>query len=120
MLRRRDFREPDIFLDVGFDEAGDIRRRHIHPILENAVEQQTLAVFLRLHTLEIHKDGIDAVDLLIRLRLIVANGNEQHEQVGMVVGDFRQELDEIERPFAPRILLGVRQAVIPGLKFVQQ
>ena len=38
----------------------------------------------------------------------------------MLLGDLRENLDEVERPVLPGILLGVGQAVIPCLKFVQQ
>src|SRR5436190_23871281 len=38
----------------------------------------------------------------------------------MVVGDFGEQLDEIERPVAPWILGGVRKSIIPRLELVEQ
>jgi len=64
--------------------------------------------------------GLDAVNLLKRLRLIVADGHHQRQEIGMVVGDLGQQLDEVEGPVAPRVLLCVGQAVIPRLELVQQ
>ena len=38
----------------------------------------------------------------------------------MLLGDLGKDLDEVERPVFPGVLLGVGQAVVPSLEFVQQ
>ena len=60
------------------------------------------------------------MNLLVGVAAAVANRNHQHEQIGVLFGNLRQNLNEVERPVLPRILLGVRQAVVPSLEFVQQ
>ena len=73
--------------------AGDVQ-----PILEDAVKQKPLPILLGLSSLKIDKHWVDAVNLLIRLRLIVADGGDEHEQIGMVVGDLGEQLDEVKCP----------------------
>ena len=65
-------------------------------------------------------DRIDAMHLLIGVASTVANRNHEHQQFRMLLGDLGQDLDEVERPVLPGVLLGVGQTVVPGLKFVKQ
>ena len=69
---------------------------------------------------EVDGDWVNAMHLLIGVTAAVANRNDEHQQLRMLFGDLGQDLDEIECPVLPGVLLGVGQPVIPGLEFVQQ
>src|SRR5262245_1750926 len=71
-------------------------------------------------TLEIHLHWVNAVDLLVSIALSVSHGHDQHQELGMLLGNLRQELDEVEGPISPRVLLRVRQSIEPGLKLIQK
>lgn len=102
------------------DEAVDLSSGDVHAVFKDAVKQKALTILSGLRALEVHQHRVDTVNLLVRFRLVVTDGGNEDEQVGVVVGDFRKQLDEVERPVAPRILLCVGQAVVPRLEFVQQ
>ena len=76
-------------------------------------------VAFRVWAFEIHQHRIDALNLLKGVSASVSYRYGKHQQLGVLLGDFRKQLDEIERPFLPRILLRVREAVIPSLELVE-
>ena len=55
-----------------------------------------------------------------RIAAAIANGDHQHQQIRPLFGNLRKDLDKVERPVLPRVLLGIGQAVVPGLEFIQQ
>jgi len=111
--------EAQVFVDMHLDGGFDLRRLHVHPVVEEAVQEQAKPISARVRAFEVDLAWVDAVDLLVGLRLAVANRDNEHEQLGVFLSDLREKLDEVERPCPPRELLGVRQAVIPGLEFVE-
>ena len=60
------------------------------------------------------------MDLLVGIASAVSDGHDKYEKVRMLLCNFRKDLDEIERPVLPRVLLCVGQAVVLGLELVQQ
>ena len=78
-----------------------------------------MTVSLGLRSLKIDQHRVDPVDLLISVGVAVTNRDDQDKQLRVLLGDLGKNLDEVEGPVAPRILLGVRQPVIPGLELVQ-
>src|ERR1039458_6727768 len=106
-----------MLIDMGLDESLDVPSGDVQPILEDTVKQKTLTVVLRLSALEIDEHRVDAVNLLIRLRLIVADRGNQHEQIGVVIGDFREQLDEVISPSLNFRLWTIAQSIKPRLEF---
>ena len=68
----------------------DVFGGNVQAIFEDAVKKKALAVMLRLSALEINQYWVDSVNLLIRLRLDVADGCDEHEQFWAVICDFRK------------------------------
>ena len=60
------------------------------------------------------------MDLLVGITAAVAHGNHQDEQIRPFFRDLGKNLDEVERPILPGVLLAVGKAVVPGLELVQQ
>ena len=87
VLRRRDLRQPDVFFNMGLNESFDLWAGNVQSIFEDPVKQQALTILFGLGALEIDEHRINAVNLLICLRLIVADRRNQHEQIGAVIGD---------------------------------
>lgn len=56
--------------------------------------------------------------LLIRVTAAIPYRNHQHQKVWPFFGNLGKDLDKVERPMLPWILLGIRQAIIPRLKLV--
>ena len=104
----------------GFNRAvGDLQA-----IVEQAVEQHPATVLLDAFgaaaCLEVNGDRIDAMYLLVGIAAAIAHRDHQNQKIGALLGNLRKDLDEIERPVLPRILLGVGEAIVPRLEFVQQ
>ena len=57
--------------------------------------------------------------LLVGVRIAFPHRHDQHEEFGILLGDLRKNLDEVEGPIAPGILPGVRQPIVPGLEFIE-
>jgi hypothetical protein len=70
--------------------------------------------------LEIDLHWVHAVNLLVGVAAAVTNRDDQDEKLGMFLGDLRQNLDKIESPILPGVLLRIRQPIEPRLKLVQQ
>ena len=51
-----------------------------------------MAVLLSLRALKINQRGLDSVNLLVSLRLVVTDGHHQRQQVGMIIGNFANEM----------------------------
>jgi hypothetical protein len=77
-----------------------------------------LTVALCLTALKIDEHRIYAANLLESLRLIVADRSNEHEQIGVVIGDLRQQLDEVKRPSLYFGLWTITQSIKPRLEFV--
>ncbi len=110
----------DVRLNQRFDGiAGDLQS-----VVEQAMQQHAAAILLdALGTagrLEVDGDRVDAMHLLVGIAAAVAHRDHQHQQIGALVGNLRKNLDEVECPVLPRVLLGVGEAVVPCLEFVQQ
>ena len=106
--------------DQRFDgAAGDLQA-----VFEQTVQQHPAAILLdalgAATCLEVDGDRVNAMHLLIGVAAAVAHRDHQHQQVGPLLGDLRKNLDEVERPVLPRVLLGIGQAVVPRLELVQQ
>ena len=106
--------------DQRFDgAAGDLQA-----VVEQTVQQHAAAILLdalgAAARLEVDGDRVDAMHLLVGVAAAVAHRDHQHQQVGALLGDLRKNLDEVERPVLPRVLLGVGEAVVPRLELVQQ
>ncbi len=69
--------------------------------------------------LEVHAQRIYAVQLLSGARGPLAHGDDESQQPGVVLGNLRQDLDEVECPGLAR-LGRIAQSVEPGLKFIEQ
>ncbi len=119
VLGRRDVGETQVLGDVRRDGRRDLRLGHLHPVVEEPVEQEAKTIAPRVRALEVDLPRVHAVDLLVRLGLAVADRDDEHEQFGVLLGDLGEELDEVERPAAPGELLGVREPVVPGLELVE-
>jgi hypothetical protein len=119
VLGGRDVGEAQVLRDVLLDGGLDLRRLHVHPVVEETVQQEAKAVAARVRPLEVDLARVHAVNLLVRLGLAVADRDDEHEQFGVLLGDLGEELDEVERPRLPRVLLRVREAVVPGLELVE-
>ena len=83
------------------------------------MEQQLLAVAPSCRALEVSLDRPDAADLLKSVGVAVPHRYDQHEQLGVGLGDLGEDLHDVERPVPPRELLGVRQPVEPCLVLVE-
>ena len=110
----------DVLRDQRFDgAAGDLQA-----VVEQAVQQHPAAIQLdalgAAARLEVDGDRVDAMHLLVGVAAAVAHRDHQHQQVGALLGDLRKNLDEVERPVLPRVLLGVGEAVVPRLELIQQ
>src|ERR1700738_811651 len=98
MLRRRNLRQPDVFLEMGPNKSFDLPSWNVQPILKDPVKKEALTILLGLRALKIDEHRIYSVNLLIRLRLIVADRGNEHEQIGAVICDLREQLDKVKRP----------------------
>ena len=109
---------------VRFNERSDLRFGDLQPVGEQTMQQHSASILLdplgvaARH--EVDGDRIDAMHLLIGVAATVTNRNHEHQQFRMLLGDLGQDLDKVERPVLPGVLLGVGQAVIPSLEFVQK
>ncbi|MNR04945.1 hypothetical protein D3C85_1209430 [compost metagenome] len=105
-------------------QSFDIGSRDLQAVVEQTVQQHPPTILLDAFgvatRLKINGDRVNAVYLLVGVAAAIAYRDDQHQQLGMLLGDLRQDLDEIKRPVLPRVLLGVGQAVVPRLEFVQQ
>src|SRR5689334_19846559 len=111
MLRRSNLSQPQILRDMRRTEFRDVRRRNLQSIFKQSVKEETAAVALGVRALEVNFGNFDAMDLLICIGGAVAHGDDQNEKVGMFLRDFGEDLDEIEGPSLPRVLLGIGQPV---------
>ena len=106
------------------DQGFDAGRCNLKAVVEEAVQQHAAPVLLNAFSvsacLEVDGHRVDAVHLLVGVAAAVAHRDHQHQQVRALLGNLRQDLDEVEGPVLPRVLLGVRQAVEPCLELVQQ
>src|SRR5437870_5335655 len=102
------------------DESLDVAIGDIQPILEDTVQQKTLTVALCLTALKIDQHGIYAANLLESLRLIVADRSNEYEQIGVVIGDLGEQLDEVKRPSLNLGLWTITQSIKPRLEFVEE
>ena len=119
MLCWRDILEPDIFADVYLDRLRNFVACHLDAVIKEAVQEKTKAILLCRRPLKVNNDRVDPLNLLKGVCVSVANGNDKYQQIGVLLGDLREDLNEVEGPVAPWILLGIRQPVIPRLEFVQ-
>ena len=119
VLGRRSPAQPQVFGDVDLGGPLDLFVRDLQAVLEQTVEQQLLAVASGGRALEVGLDRSDAADLLKGVGVAVPYRCDQYEQLGVGLGDLGEELHDVERPRAPRVLLGVRQPVEPGLVLVE-
>lgn len=60
------------------------------------------------------------MNLLVGVGPAIADRHDQGQQFRVLLGNFREDLDEIERPGLLSVLLCVRKAVEPRLKLVEQ
>lgn len=114
-----DILEPDVFTDMCLDRFRNFVVCHLDAVIKEAVQEKTKAILLRGRSLKVNNDRVDPLNLLKGVRVSVANGNDKRQQIGMLLGDLRENLNEVEGPVTPWVLLGVRQPVIPRLEFVQ-
>ena len=70
--------------------------------------------------MEIYEYRIYAVNLLDSLRLIVSDRSNEHEQIGVVIGDLGEQLDEVKRPSLDLRLWTITQSIKPRLEFVEE
>ena len=124
LLGGRHIEQPEGFGDVLRDQRFDGAAGDLQAVVEQTVQQHPAAIQLdalgAAARLEVDGDRVDAMHLLVGVAAAVAHRDHQHQQVGALLGDLRKNLDEVERPVLPRVLLGVGQAVVPRLEFVQQ
>jgi hypothetical protein len=124
VLGRWDVEQPEKLGDVDSNEAFDSRWRNLNPVLEQPMQQHSAAVVLdtlgTTTSLKIDLHRIHPMDLLIGIGIAVPNRHDQRKEIGVFLGNLRQDLDEVERPVFPRILLGVGQAIKPSLKLIKQ
>jgi len=69
----------------------------------DAVQQQALAVSLGQWPFEVDNDRIDTMHLLVGIRIAFPYRHHQHEEFGILLGDLRKNLDEVEGPIAPGV-----------------
>src|SRR3546814_1106457 len=102
----------------------DIRPADLQTVFEQTVQQHPAAIVLdtlwTATSLEVDLNRVDAMDLLVGVGVAISHRYDQRQQVGVLLGDFREDLNEIERPVLPRELLGVGETVIPGLELIEQ
>ena len=113
-----DILEPDVFTDMCLDRFRNFIVCNLYAVLKEAVQEKAKAILFRGRPFEINNDRVDTLNLLKSIRVSVANGNDKYQQIGMLLGDLRENLNKVESPIAPWVLLGVRQPVIPRLEFV--
>src|SRR5712691_13430303 len=114
-----DLSQTKAFRDMGVDERCDLGRGYLHPVVEDAVQQQALAVSLGQRPFEVDNDRIDTMHLLVGIRIAFPYRHDQHKEFGVLLGDLRKNLDEVEGPIAPGILPGVCQPIVPGLELIE-
>ncbi len=95
------------------------RLGNLHPVLEDAMEQKPTTVSAGVRPLEIDQHRVHPVDLLIGVGAAVTHGDDQDEQFRVLLSDLGEDLDEVEGPVAPGMLLGVREPVVPCLELIQ-
>ena len=92
---------------MGRYQQFDIVVVYLHTILENSIKQQSLAISFGVWPLKVNVDRVHASDLLISVRIAVANGNSQYQKFWVILRDFGEDLNEIESPVATRMLFSV-------------
>ena len=80
---------------VRCDRRLDLCGLHLHPVVEQTVEEQAKPIAARVWALEVDADRVHAVNLLVRLGLAAANRDDEDEQLGMLL-DRAVEVDELE------------------------
>ena len=123
-IRCGDVHQAQVFFDVHRDQLVDRWLGDLQAILKQTVQQHPATILLNPFGIstchEVNGNRIDAMHLLVGIAAAIANRDDQHQQLGVLVGNFRQNLDEGECPVFPRVLLGIGQAVVPRLEFVEQ
>ena len=117
-LRWRHIEKTDIFIEMRLNDCPNRAVADLQAVLEQTMQQQPATISLCARTFEIDLDGIDPVNLLVGVGRAIPDGDDQHEEIGIFLRDFRKNLDEVECPILPGILLGVGEAVVPCLEFV--
>jgi len=119
MLSRASILQAQKFGNMVGDQALDLAISYLKTVLEQTVEQQTQSVVFGGWPLKVNNGGVHTLDLLKSIRVSISNRHNEHKQVGVFLGDLGQNLDEIEGPGSPGVLLGVGEAVIPRLEFIE-
>src|SRR2546425_348224 len=75
------------FRGMRVDQRRDLGRGYLHPVIKDAIQQQTLAVSLGQRPFEVDNDRIDTMHLLVGIRIAFSHRHDQHEEFRGLLGD---------------------------------
>ena len=75
------------------------------------MQYEFLAVFTSSLAFEVDYNGSFSVNLPEGISVVVANGDDEGEQIRSGLSQLRQSLDEVERPLQPLFPFGARFVV---------
>src|SRR5262249_4527569 len=112
--------EPEKFGNVRRSQFLDVGRTYLDAVLEETVKEESTPIAFGARALEVDEHRVHAMDLLVSISRAVPHRHDEHEQLRALLRDLREDLDEVEGPVLPRVLLRVRETIEPRLELVQQ